>query len=39
MAQHDCYETFIDLTLDEEVAAAPRHVIDLTADSDAEDSM
>ncbi len=38
MAQHDCYESFIDLTLDEQ--AAPRRiVIDLTSDSDAEDSM
>jgi hypothetical protein len=39
MAQHDCSETFIDLTVDEENAAATRRVvIDLTADSDAEDS-
>ena len=38
MAQHNCTETFIDLTADEENAAAPRRVvIDLTADSDVED--
>ncbi len=38
MAQHNCTETFIDLTADKENAAAPRHfVIDLTADLDLKD--